>query len=177
MKIGFVGTHSTGKTSLAKALIERLPEFTLSTGASRWVKEMGFPINEDGTDQAQTLIFMRHLHNMIQSDNVISDRTVYDGMAYSKWTHEHGQLTDAGLEVAKNYFKFMSASMYDLLLYVPIEFDVEDDGVRSIDENFRNDIDRMIFESYNHDFDATITGTLEERVEQVLKLIKKYDDD
>ena len=30
---------------------------------------------------------------------------------------------------------------YDMLFYLPIEFEVEDDGVRSVSDSFRNEID------------------------------------
>jgi hypothetical protein len=61
--------------------------------------------------------------------------------------------------------------LYDLIFYIPIEFPLQDDGVRTTNEEFRKSIDQMmntyiteasINQGLNHIH--KIEGTLEERI-------------
>jgi len=62
---------------------------------------------------------------------------------------------------------------YTHYIYFPIEFDSVDDGVRSVDEEWRKDIDNLfqdVLEGVRQPY-LTVTGSPMQRVEQILKFI------
>jgi hypothetical protein len=68
---------------------------------------------------------------------------------------------------------------YDHIFYIPLEFEVKDDGVRSICKAFSEEIPRrfemmipILQQKYKLNI-STLTGTVEERVTQFLKEIAK----
>jgi deoxyadenosine/deoxycytidine kinase len=84
MKIGFCGTMSCGKTTLVKAL-KKLPEFKdykFQTERSKYLKNLGIPLNTDSTFKGQ-LIFMAERASELINDNIITDRTIIDVIAFS----------------------------------------------------------------------------------------------
>ena len=57
MKIGFTGTVSVGKTTLVNEL-SKLPEFkeyTFATERSKYLRDLGIPLNTDSTLKGQTI--------------------------------------------------------------------------------------------------------------------------
>ena len=81
MKIGFCGTVSVGKTTLVNALKE-LPEFkdyTFATERSKYLRDLGIPLNTDSTLKGQTIFLAERCSELIQ-ENIITDRTVIDVM-------------------------------------------------------------------------------------------------
>jgi deoxyadenosine/deoxycytidine kinase len=85
MKIGFCGTMSVGKTTLVNALKE-LPEFkdyNFRTERSKYLMEMGIPLNTDSTVKGQT-IFLAERASELMQENIITDRTIIDVMAFAK---------------------------------------------------------------------------------------------
>jgi GTPase SAR1 family protein len=84
MKIGLCGTMSVGKTTLVNALKE-LPEFkdyTFRTERSKYLMEQGIPLNTDSTLKGQTVFLAERAMELIQ-ENIITDRTVIDVMAFA----------------------------------------------------------------------------------------------
>ena len=63
---------------------------------------------------------------------------------------------------------------YTHYIYFPIEFDSVDDGVRSVNEKWRKQVDdefRVVLEGVRQPY-LTITGSPMQRVEQILNFIK-----
>ena len=174
MKIGFCGTMSVGKTTLVKALKE-LPEFkdyTFRTERSKYLMEMGIPLNTDSTLKGQ-LIFAAERASELMQENIITDRTVVDVMAFANLSksmeaHEKHYLTSTLYYLIKEY---------DILFYVsPEGVEIEDNGVRETDAKYRINIDREI-KSIVQMFSGnaiTIKGTTEERIEQVKNAVVQY---
>ena len=174
MKIGFCGTMSVGKTTLVKALKE-LPEFkdyTFRTERSKYLMEMGIPLNTDSTLKGQ-LIFAAERASELMQENIITDRTVVDVMAFANLSksmeaHEKHYLTSTLYYLIKEY---------DVLFYVsPKGVKIEDNGVRETDSKYRMAIDREI-KSIVQMFRGnaiTIKGTTEERIEQVKNAVVQY---
>jgi nicotinamide riboside kinase len=85
---------------------------------------------------------------------------------------------DVDKEIADDQFLTLQQFHKDhpeiIVCYIPIEFPVVDDGVRSVDEGFREEVDFMIknlldcAEINYH----TITGTVEERIKMIDELLK-----
>ena len=174
MKIGFCGTMSVGKTTLVKALKE-LPEFkdyTFRTERSKYLMEMGIPLNTDSTLKGQ-LIFAAERASELMQENIITDRTVVDVMAFANLSksmeaHEKHYLTSTLYYLIKEY---------DILFYVsPEGVEIENNGVRETDAKYRIAIDKEI-KSITQMFRGntiTIKGTIEERIEQVKSAVAQY---
>ena len=174
MKIGFCGTMSVGKTTLVKALKE-LPEFkdyTFRTERSKYLMEMGIPLNTDSTLKGQ-LIFAAERASELMQENIITDRTVVDVMAFANLSksmeaHEKHYLTSTLYYLIKEY---------DILFYVsPEGVEMENNGVRETDAKYRIAIDKEI-KSITQMFRGntiTIKGTTEERIEQVKSAVAQY---
>ena len=85
MKIGLCGTMSVGKTTLVNALKE-LPEFkdyNFATERSKYLRDLGIPLNTDSTLKGQFIFLAERCTELLQ-ENIITDRTVIDVMAFTK---------------------------------------------------------------------------------------------
>ena len=174
MKIGFCGTMSVGKTTLVKELkkISEFKDYTFRTERSKYLMEMGIPLNTDSTLKGQ-LIFAAERASELMQENIITDRTVVDVMAFANLSksmeaHEKHYLTSTLYYLIKEY---------DILFYVsPEGVEIEDNGVRETDAKYRINIDREI-KSIVQMFRGnaiTIKGTTEERIEQVKNAVVQY---
>lgn len=170
MKIGFCGTMSVGKTTLVNALKE-LPEFknyTFRTERSKYLMELGIPLNTDSTTKGQA-VFLAERASELMQDNIITDRTIIDVMAFAKASKS------MNYHDAEKFCDFAKTMLheYDYLFYVsPEGVDMEDNGVRETDLEYRNLIDFII----QHQLDSNkfrirnlirIKGSTEERIAQV----------
>jgi predicted ATPase len=142
MKIGITGAQSVGKTTLLNALrSEKLfkEHFTICDEVTRRVKGYGLPINEEGTDNTQRLIMNEHIVNVFMYENMLTDRTALDGLVYSLYLHKSNKITTNTLKYVKDVF-YKVWDSYDYVFYIEPEFEIVDDGVRSINKQFRDEI-------------------------------------
>lgn len=182
MKVAITGPQGSGKTTLLKQLQPRLAELGLDLVAlpevTRTVKDLGFPINESGADETQLMILATHIQNVLAKDNYIVDRCLLDGYIYTQYLQNKGEVseyvTEFFYQLLKRYF-----SSYDIVFYVPNEFPLEDDGVRSVAEEFRREISRL-FEVTLSNFTFAVTaknvvtlrGSVEARLQIALAAIE-----
>ena len=175
MKIGITGAHSTGKTTLLNALRGEasLAGYDYCVEVTRWVKRLGFSINENSSDEVQELVMIKHVYNMFMHDNSVSDRTVLDGLVYSTWLNRNGKVSNKTLDMVNKVYDRMEKE-YDIIFYIRPEFEVEDDGVRSIDKRFHQEIVDLFEEVIKRKQIPVVqlTGSVRERVEQVLKEVE-----
>lgn len=176
MKLAFTGAQSTGKTTLLKEL-KRDPELSLEYDfrdeITRRMQKKGLSINESGNDITQLLIMNSHIKNTL-IDNVIMDRCALDGLVYTDWMYRKGKIQQWVIEYADNVFK-MLIDRYDYIFYLVPEFDIEDDGVRSTDIDFRNEI-VILFEQYIKACNIPViklTGTVEQRLNKIKETINE----
>ena len=174
MRIGFCGTMSVGKTTLVKALKE-LPEFkdyTFRTERSKYLMEMGIPLNTDSTLKGQ-LVFAAERATELMQENIITDRTVIDVMAFADLSTS----MDSAHKHYLNSTLYYLIKEYDVLFYVsPKGVEIEDNGVRETDANYRMAIDNKIKSIIQMFGGNTITvkGTTEERIKQVKNAVAQY---
>ena len=141
MRIGITGAQSVGKTTLLNALrSEKLfKDYAICDEGTRRVKSYGLPINEDGTDVTQLLIMNEHIYNVFMYDNMLTDRTALDGFVYSTYLFKHGKISDKAMGRVRDVFNRVW-EQYDQVFYIEPEFEIVDDGTRSIDVAFRDEI-------------------------------------
>jgi len=142
MKIGFCGTMSVGKTTLVNALRE-LPEFAeyeFRTERSKYLRDLGIPLNTDSTLKGQ-IIFFAERSSELFAENMITDRTVIDVMAFTRLAKSIPYFMADALNDAVSHL----IREYDYIFYVsPEGVELEDNGVRTIDAKYRNEVDKEI---------------------------------
>jgi len=174
MKIGLCGTMSVGKTTLVNALKE-LPEFKdyiTRTERSKELMAMGIPLNTDSTLKGQT-VFLAERAGELMVENIITDRTVIDVMAFTQASKSINYIDKEDfINHAKNLI-----SEYDHIFYVsPEGVEIENNGVRETDAEYRDLIDFIIkstINRYNHRIKNLhrISGSTEERIKLIQQAI------
>jgi nicotinamide riboside kinase len=178
MKIAFTGAQSTGKTTLLQAVKsneEFRYKYEFIDEITRRMVKKGLKINEAGGNTTQLLIMNEHIKNLLYQ-NVIMDRCVLDGVVYTDWLHWEGKVEKWVWEYAKNVFDHY-VNRYDVIFYLKPEFDIVDDGVRSVDISFRDEIVQR-FERYIKHVRVpivTLSGTVEQRLEQFYNTLEQYE--
>jgi nicotinamide riboside kinase len=169
MKIGLTGTMSVGKTTLVNALkqIDQFKDYETATERSKYLRDLGVALNTDSTLKGQ-LVFAAERSIELMHDNIITDRTVYDVCAFTLSAKSIGW-------TEKRYFTELLMQLrddYDVIIYVsPEGVDIEDNGVRTIDAEYRDKIDNTISEmliSYPPKKLITVKGTTEERINTII---------
>lgn len=174
MRIGISGAQSVGKTTLMNAMRSehKFKRWRVCDEVTRRVSSYGLPINENGNDLTQRLIMQEHIANVFMYDKFIADRTALDGYVYTKWLYSHGKVKSSTLQTVREIFKKVQP-YYDIQFYIRPEFEVENDGVRSINLEFRDEIVKL-FDLTIKDYELpvhVITGSVRERIDQILKVI------
>jgi len=174
MKIGLCGTMSVGKTTLVNALKE-LPEFAdynFATERSKYLRDLGIPLNTDSTLKGQVIFLAERAAELLQ-ENIITDRTVVDVMAFTKAAESINYYeAEAFNDLAKNLLH-----EYDYIFYVsPVGVEMEDNGVRETDLEYRNLIDFLIGLNLQRNKLriknlVTLSGTTEERIAKMKETI------
>ena len=175
MKIAFVGSFSTGKTTLAN-LFAREWDYPLLPEVARQVVELGFPLDQSATAETETHIILKQWRAEINHDRFVADRSISDVLAYADWVMEHNDphrkenhLWYEAREIATLDLR----ARYDHVFYLPIEFPIVLDGLRPDDTAFQSDIDRRIrhlLETADVSY-HTLTGPVPDRQEQVRKVV------
>ena len=166
-RIILTGAQGTGKTTLMNAL---------ATDGTRTISHIRKHAAEQNIDittasEAGQKEFFKSLKKELSSKrNYISDRGLTCVAAY---TFEKAIAGDISRKVSDKQYvdiiKFHNDNPDILIVYLPIEFEVEDDGVRSVDKAFQMKIDFLIknlLDTAKIPY-ITATGTVEERVAQI----------
>jgi nicotinamide riboside kinase len=175
MKVAFVGSFSTGKTTLAN-LFAREWEYPLLPEVAREVVALGFPLDQSATAETETLIFLKQWRAEASHERFVADRSVYDVLAYADWVMENqkGERKENHLWYESRALATMELrSRYDHVFYLPVEFPIVLDGLRPDSPEFQADIDRRIVELLKSADVAftTLTGTVEERQADVRQVV------
>jgi hypothetical protein len=142
MRIGLCGTMSVGKTTLVNAL-KKLPEFkdyTFRTERSKYLMEQGIPLNTDSTLKGQTVFLAERAMELMQ-ENIITDRTIIDVMAFARASKSMDPVEKYDFE----QLAMLLIKDYDYIFYInPEGVDIEDNGIRETDIEYRKLIDFII---------------------------------
>ena len=174
MKIGFTGTMSVGKTTLVNALKE-LPEFKdykFKTERSKYLRDLGIPLNTDSSTKGQ-IIFLAERCSELYDENIITDRTLIDVMAFTALA----KTIPLTFSYTFNDLCHDLISEYDYIFYIsPDGVNIEDNGVRTTDPEYResidNEIKKIIKEKRGYIKNLVeLKGSVEERVEKVKQVL------
>lgn len=190
-RIILIGAHGTGKTTLANKLKELLDITVVESVSREFHKDMKYLEDAgilDGrvskvskTSALQNVMcsmsrwdYMRWIN---VDEAIIMTRCPLDTLAYAKADKNvSDDIYIQNLNILKENQEFMDSLKSSLFVYLPIEFDIEDDGTRPIDKEFQKDVDQAM-RDLMYEFQITplvVTGTVKERVEQIIvKMVSK----
>jgi deoxyadenosine/deoxycytidine kinase len=172
MRIGLAGTMSVGKTTLAKALgeLEQFKDYSVQTERSKYLNNLGIPLNTESTLPGQFVFLAERASELLQK-NIITDRTIWDVCSFtlsSKTISDYEKRTF--VEAAMNLKDY-----YDVVIYVsPRGVEMEDNGIRITDLDYRNKIDiaiQMALKEYQPKKLISVEGITEERIATILQSI------
>jgi len=177
VKISITGTHSSGKTTLAKLCSEKLGLKYVRGDTMRETMRKYFPGKTFETLTArehwdlEVIGLKERISAEMLFSNYVSDGCTLNSIAYAnaflgKKILEMPDVDDF-LEMATS-----NAKNYDVIFYLPPEIPLECDGFRPIDRDFRLHVDKLLIntsEKYNF---VQIKGTIEERIDSIEKFIK-----
>jgi len=166
MKIGFSGTHSSGKTTLAEMLSKYFKNPYLITESAR-----EFDKNDLKNCETQYKIFLRQIERELNApwnSTIITDRTIMDNLAY----------IDAFCGYERNLWSLALnwINTYDFIIFCHGDgIPIEDDGFRLTEPEFRAKIENMLLKLYKNNYIKIheVKGSIEERFDSILKRINR----
>lgn len=182
VKINFVGAQGTGKTTLLETARkdEVFKDFQFCTEIIRdLVKKKNLSINESGNVKSQKVFFDAY-NKILNKDGYISDRCIIDVHAYTNYLYDY-KSSNSEKEFQSLYkeilrensiLKSLNKDSFGIIIYFPIEFELVDDGIRSLNVYFQEYIDQYIVNTLNKyqlPF-YTIRGSIEQRLKQLKEI-------
>lgn len=155
IKVGFIGAQGCGKTTAAYSLATELKKdgydvYVLSEVA----RSCPLPLNEDATRESQLWILGKQMtrEQSAKGQILIADRTVLDVFCYG--VRKNKEFFETLTPFIKKYM-----TTYDVVFFLePSDEYLIDDGVRSTDRKFRNEIDALITK-YIRELDINVIKT------------------
>ena len=172
MKI-LLGSHGTGKTTLLKEVATKFPEYYVTDGFSRPVTRIS-KFLEFTNDEKQFVINELSAwayQNYLTHKNVISTRSVVDCIIYSQIVAPNVDIE--GMMTLFNETK----DQVEYFFYIPVEFDyvIDEERPGGVWQELQVKIDKVIQDFIKEHIPAekvvTLTGTVEERLEQISKYL------
>ena len=139
MKIGIIGTHCSGKTSLIDKLYSKcqFANYNFLEEPIREVSRAGFKVNKESDNASQLAMLACHLRNL-EHENFISDRTILDLYVYAT------TIPSVSKDVKDFIYKQLMENIdrYDYLFWCAPEFDMNADGFRETDVQWQQQVER-----------------------------------
>lgn len=166
LKIAFTGTHGTGKTTSVYQLaadlkkVRGLPNVGVNLELARGCP---FPINKETTPESQLWLTMKVAASEMEAAKsnpiLVCDRTIMDAYAYTfaAWKRcaessdpEGAIMWKRVLDATRPLVQYW-LSTYDFIVMKPAcDFDYQfGDGLRDLDRDFREEIDRILSLEYS----------------------------
>ena len=175
LKIGICGAHGTGKTTLAKEVHNLFGTPIITNLMRSFWQENGVADFEKLPKDIRTIFQKESLLKQIEAEEsyivgFITDRTVLDQIAYTKMS---SNMIGIEFEIYEQLCK-ERLKTYTHLIYLPIEFESEQEALRA-DIKTRGecaDIMKSYLDKWMPRQYTIISGEFEERVEQIKKLLE-----
>ncbi len=191
MVISISGAQCTGKTTLVQALMKEeyfKGNTILTCSPSSNGFERGIRLNKEAGLMDQLWIANTYVKNFIEAINfgtrhVISDRCLLDVLCYTDYHYYKSEGIESNrwseLRDTVTQLLFHVENLYDYHLVLKPEFDLIDNGIRSIDKIYQKEINDLFTANVNMLMDFVpekiiiLTGSIEDRVNTVLSLVKQ----
>lgn len=187
--IYLMGAHGTGKSTLVRALQEKLPNMKLMTDMSKLFlsveeKDVQTDYNSEEFLKFQKRIFLWCAREYVFAEDTIFSRSLVDSYAYILYAYEKTRSPYAknALTQILNLIPTYLQETDGLYVYLPIEFSLTNDGnlLRPLDREYQVAIDRCItsFLDARHPLSGlkedrlsyiTVVGSVENRVKRVME--------
>jgi hypothetical protein len=145
MKIGFIGSHGTGKTSTAEVLSE-MTSIPFLGSTARTASALRLPVNQEASPMSQMLVTVSRANQVLGNwgQDIITDRTPLDSHAYTTYQADY---VWAAIDAMPWYLEqsrtLVANAMlhYNFLFYFPILWELSADDVRKDDLLYQRAID------------------------------------
>lgn len=182
MRVSFSGAQSTGKTTLLQACKEIYKDYKFVDEVTRYVRRTyDVKINEIGGTETQLYILAEHIKNHLRTDeNLILDRCILDGYVYTKYQVNQGKVSHSVLEAFNGVYNALMDKL-DYIFYTdPSDVKLVDDGERSTDFKFRDDIINLFEDIINYKMSPKnkekiirLKGSVDKRMQTIEKYLKQ----
>ncbi len=159
------GVQSSGKSTLLKDIRLDVPELTIYDEIVRTLIKKGVKINREADHESQCAILKAHYENSLANDEFISDRGAIDAFVYGTWSYLNGDFTYEEHKIQEQIF-LGCLPRYTHNFYLPIEFKAIEDEVRDTNEEYREELERiyyMTYDKYDIPF-VELRGSVDERL-------------
>ncbi|MBN2332252.1 MAG: ATP-binding protein [Deltaproteobacteria bacterium] len=178
IRIAITGSHSVGKTTLAKKLMKKLSAMDMSSMVAEEPIEVvrrqhpGI-VNDPNTFYIRLLEEHFKRLNGIDCDCCLYDRSLMDLLVYYRLEEPDNPAFTSLLEEMLQWY----VRSIDLFFYLPIEFPLVADGRRPLSETYREQVDEMLKTVARKAAIRwiTIAGSIQERVAKAVAVIRTYD--
>jgi len=180
MIIAFTGAQSSGKSTLLEKM-RKDKDFELwsfEAEITRMLKEKyKLSINEDGDNFTQMITIHSHIDNYLKNKDkdCVLDRCCLDALVYTTYLSYMGKC-DEELGYYAEYICKKLISKYDIIFYTDPSIPLVNDGVRSVDVDFRNkviDLFNFYIEHFQPGNVVKLAGSVEERYKIIKEEIEK----
>jgi hypothetical protein len=168
-----VGSHGTGKTTLLKEYKKKYG-MNIRDGVSRPVRKVTNQFGLNGYIEQKLINELTYFYFDYNKDipNLGMTRSVFDNIIYSE-VFGWNDLRDESIE------RFKSLDLSGVkFVYIPIMFDIEDDGVRYTDKELQLKVDkamRYYLDYFNIKYYTIKSNVLEERIEQLHEIVNNQE--
>lgn len=145
MKVAIIGTHGTGKTTLAYSVTGELKKKGYhATMLTEVARRCPFPINDKTSLKTEQWIMSRQISEEIEARErnkvVVCDRSVLDTYCYGFNSYGNNDFLDS---IVKQWIP-----SYDVLFRTPImkRYKLVNDGFRSTNKRFQRRMDQILEE-------------------------------
>ena len=181
MVVCFVGAHSCGKSTLVEFFRGKEGYVCIDSVTRSTITPEERRVDNGVSEEGQTRMYLAILDktaeilemNRKNPEKIyLLDRSVFDFLAYNRAFEKRGYITKDLREKIEESCDSIK-KLYDVVFYLPIEFQIVPDGVRSLDETLRSEVDQEILRQIMWDKVRAVTlhGSVKERVHTVEDII------
>ena len=186
MRVCMCGSHGVGKSTLLTILKEKYPNYDIQL-ESLTRKAVNDPakLNLTTPEESEKIISEAYMQYFLDNKDkdFISARGMVDVLAYSMYlSKKNGNISEEVIfDIEKKVEELKKMKLFDLVLYIPIEFDLPEveKGTKfregQEDKQYREDVDgiiKFLLWGYNIPY-VKISGPKEERIAKIVELLEK----